>query len=600
MTRVVVVIPTLNEEVHIARAVKSGLRLGRVVVVDSGSTDRTKEIAAWMGAEIIEHDWEGYSAQKNWALSQVPGAADWVFFLDADEWITESLDREVREHLAANVDGFHIPRRNVFEGRVLRHAWWYPDYQLRLFRPTRGHFEDRLVHEHVIVAGPTGYLKCSLMHENLKGLDAFVARHARYADLEAREILKTRSGGSAGQRDGRLLGSWPERRRFLKTHVWYQLPLRPAIRFAWMYLVKRGFLDGREGLIYCQLIAAYEAMIDARLLELERATRPDRVANQTATAHRAWPVLVCPRCRVPLDAVTPPIHCHNCGAAYGYENGVAILVGDSSATAHDEPDHQGAHGHKAAQVAHFDRSVEEAFEIDRPRGTPRLYRFLLGEKFRRVVGPIRPHVVGVTALTVCGGSGMDAEFLARAGAMVTSSDISLGAALRAKVRSERHRVEIRSIVADVEHLPFADLAVDMVAVHDGLHHLHDPYAGLSEMARVARHWVVVTEPARASLTRLAIRLGLALETEDAGNRVVRMDPAEVATYLKARGFVVLRAERYAMYYRHRPGVVFSLLSGPVIYPAVRVCWRLANALVGRFGNKMVVVAKRAEPGEESR
>src|SRR3970282_1309832 len=118
---------------------------------------------------------------------------------------------------------------------------------------------------------------------------------------------------------------------------------------------------------------------------------------------------------------------------------------------------------------------------------------------------------------------------------------------------------IDAVWAEWGHLRFGDRSVDLVAVHDGLHHLDDPYAGLSEMARVARRWIVVTEPARASITRLAIRLGLALEAEEAGNRVARMEPLEVAAFLEARGYVVLRAERYAMYYPHHPGAVFSLL-----------------------------------------
>jgi SAM-dependent methyltransferase len=194
---------------------------------------------------------------------------------------------------------------------------------------------------------------------------------------------------------------------------------------------------------------------------------------------------------------------------------------------------------------------------------------------------------------------MDAEYFARSGAHVISSDLSLGAAARAKTRAERYDLGIHSIVADVECLPFADQSVDLVAVHDGLHHLDDPYAGLSEMARVARRWVVVTEPARASITRLAVRLGLALETEEAGNRVARLDPSQVAAYLEAHGYVVLRAERYAMYYPHHPGAVFRLLSRPRIFPIVRIGWRLANGLIGRFGNKMVVVAERVQPNETS-
>lgn len=270
---------------------------------------------------------------------------------------------------------------------------------------------------------------------------------------------------------------------------------------------------------------------------------------------------------------------------------------DSGLVEHDEIDHDNRHAQKDAQARHFDRVAEQEFEIVRPHGTPRLYRFLLAEKFRRAMGPIRPHLVGAATLTVCGGSGMDAEFLARAGAAVTTSDLSLGAATRAMARSERYGLGIQSIVADVEHLPFADRSVDLVAVHDGLHHLVDPYTGLSEMARVARRWVVVTEPARASVTRLAIRLGLALETEEAGNRVARMEPSDIAAFLEARGYVVLRAERYAMYYPHHPGAVFALLSRPIVFPIVRVGWRLANALLGRFGNKMVVVAERRNQAE---
>ena len=592
MIRVVVVIPTLDEEVHIARAIESGRRLGRVVVVDSGSTDRTREIAAQMGADVIEHAWEGYSAQKNWALGRIAELADWVFFLDADEWITEDLAREIRELLASHVYGLHVPRRNVFEGRTLRYAWWYPDYQLRLFRPSRGRFEDRLVHEHVIVAGPVGYVKSPLMHENLKGLDAFMARHARYADLEAREMLKARLGRQVGQRGGRLFGSWPERRRFLKTRVWYQMPFRPAIRFLWMYLVKRGFLDGRQGLVYCQLLAAYEAMIDARLLELERTGATGTGVRRENQSHQTTLDPVCPGCRAALDGSAPLMHCTGCGITFGSDDGVPVLVSDASLDAHDELDHHRAHGHKSAQAAHYDRSDDQEFEIRRPHGTPRLYRFLLGEKFRRAVGPVGPHLVGASVLTVCGGSGMDAEHFVRAGATVISSDLSLGAAKRAKTRSERYGVGIQSIVADVEQLPFADQSIDLVAVHDGLHHLDDPYSGLSEMARVARRWVVVTEPARASITRLAIRLGLALETEEAGNRVARMEATEVAEFLEARGFVVLRAERYAMYYPPHPGAVFSLLSRPTVFPVVRFGWRLANRLLGRWGNKMVVVAER--------
>lgn len=309
----------------------------------------------------------------------------------------------------------------------------------------------------------------------------------------------------------------------------------------------------------------------------------------------------CPRCGGMSRMSGVGLLCDSCPWKGAIVAGVPILLPDASLADHDDLAHEHGSRHKAGQQAHFDRPGEEAFETERPHGTPRLYRFLLREKFRRAVGPIRPHLVGASALAVCGGSGMDAEFLARAGAAVITSDLSFGAATRAKTRSEKYGLGIESVVADVEHLPMADESVDLVAVHDGLHHLDDPYAGLSEMARVARRWVIVTEPARASITRLAVRLGLAVETEVAGNRVARMEPSEAGAFLEARGYVVLRAERYAMYYPHHPGAVFRFLSRPVAFPIVRLGWRLANAVFGRFGNKMVVVAERDQSaGSDSR
>lgn len=306
---------------------------------------------------------------------------------------------------------------------------------------------------------------------------------------------------------------------------------------------------------------------------------------------------VCPQCAGTLQEADGGVRCTLCPWAGAYVDGVLVLLVDPALAEHDEVDHSHSRGHKADQAAHFDRAEEEAFETDRPHGSPRLYGFLLGEKLRRAVDPIRSSVAGRSTLTVCGGSGMDAEYFARLGATVITSDVSLGAAVRASRRSERYGLGIRSIVADIENLPFRDQSIDLVAVHDGLHHLTDPFAGLSEMARVAKRWVVITEPARAAVTRLAVRLGLALEHEEAGNRVERMEPAEVAAYLEAQGFHVLRAERYAMYYAHHPGVVSRLLSLPIVYGVARAAWATANAVLGRFGNKMLIVAeRRAAPG----
>lgn len=187
---------------------------------------------------------------------------------------------------------------------------------------------------------------------------------------------------------------------------------------------------------------------------------------------------------------------------------------------------------------------------------------------------------------------MDAELLVGAGASVITSDLSLGAARRAQERTRRHGVDFDAIVAEVERLPFADCSVDIAYVHDGLHHIEDPLAGLREMARVARKAVCVTEPADALVTSFAVKVGFALEREEAGNRVARLQLADVSRALEAEGFRVTRAKRYGMFYRHEPGPAMRALSRPVLFPLAMICFRLLNAAVGRFGNKLAVQAVR--------
>jgi SAM-dependent methyltransferase len=189
---------------------------------------------------------------------------------------------------------------------------------------------------------------------------------------------------------------------------------------------------------------------------------------------------------------------------------------------------------------------------------------------------------------------MDAEFISERGAAVITSDISLGAARRAAERSRIHNVSFISVVASADRLPFRDGSIDLVYVHDGLHHLDEPFAAIDEMARVAGQWVAITEPARASVTKLAVRFGLALDREPAGNRVIRLDPGEVIRRLRSDGFSVLAATRYAMYYRHRPGKIVAWLSSPWILPAVTRVYRALDHVLGRAGNKMTVAVERSK------
>ena len=293
----------------------------------------------------------------------------------------------------------------------------------------------------------------------------------------------------------------------------------------------------------------------------------------------ALELLACPRCRGALAADRASLGCDGCGAAYDVVDGVPVLVADG-----DE--------HKRRQAQHFDEAVDEEWEIARPFDARAFHRYLIEDKFRRSVSALRPLLDGGTVLVACGGSGMDAHLLARAGARVVTSDLSLGAARRARKRALRFDLPITSIVADVERLPFRDRSVDVVYVHDGLHHLERPAAGLAEMARVARVAVCVSEPARAAVTGLAVRLGLALEQEDAGNAVARLLPEDFRDELAARGFGRTRAERYAMYYRHEPGRAVRALSHPALLPLAKGGFRLANLALGRAGNKLALQAVR--------
>jgi SAM-dependent methyltransferase len=312
-------------------------------------------------------------------------------------------------------------------------------------------------------------------------------------------------------------------------------------------------------------------------------------------------LLVCPACHGSLVARNDGLTCGPCERTYPIDDGIPVFV-DRGLFDHDELDHLAGHEghaeastgtlHKAGQAAYFDREAMAEFEIERPAGTSSFYRFLLLEKFRRAIRPLGKRLDGWTALAVCGGSGMDAEFLVRTGASVISSDISLGAAKRTRERGRRHGLAIASIVADVEHLPFRDGSIDLVYVHDGLHHLEDPGIGLSEMARVAQRGLSITEPARAFLTEIAARFGLALEHEESGNLVARLDRASVARQLEGAGFSIIRSERYAMYYRHQPGRIFALMSRPSVLAITTRAWRAANVVIGPLGNKLAVVAER--------
>jgi glycosyltransferase involved in cell wall biosynthesis len=267
-----VLVPTLDEELNLPDCLDSVSWADEVFVVDSYSRDRTVQIARERGAHVVQHPFESYSRQKNWALDTLPFRNPWVLIVDADERVTPELKCEMQTVLPnADCAGYYLNRRVIFLGRWIRHAGWYPNWNLRLFRHQLGRYDGREVHEHVVLNGPAGYLRNDLLHLDRRGLEAFVARHNRYSTLEAAARFKAESDAPDRARlPVSLLASPVQRKRFLRERVWPRVPAKPLVLFVYMYLLRRGFLDGRAGLALCVFHAFQEFMVGLKLAELRR------------------------------------------------------------------------------------------------------------------------------------------------------------------------------------------------------------------------------------------------------------------------------------------------------------------------------------------
>jgi glycosyltransferase involved in cell wall biosynthesis len=276
-----VVILTLDEERNLPACLSSVRPLdAELFVVDSGSTDRTLEIARAAGCHVVEHPFENYGRQRNWAFDHLPIATPWTLCLDADERLTPELAAEIAALVArpeARHDGYMLRKRTVFMGRWLRHGGQYPAWHLRLFRTGRGRCEDRLYDQHFVVRGSVGRLEHDYLDVITSDLATFIARHNRWAELEAREIL-ARAAPACPPRTtvaARLTGTAIERKRFLRTRVYQRFPpfLRPFLFWIYGYVFRLGFLDGIEGLIFHTLQRFwFRFLTDAKLWELERRT----------------------------------------------------------------------------------------------------------------------------------------------------------------------------------------------------------------------------------------------------------------------------------------------------------------------------------------
>jgi len=245
--KVSVVIVTKNEESNISECIKSVFWADEIIVVDSGSKDRTCDISRKLGADVIERDWIGYADQKNFAINQTKN--NWVLSLDADEIISEELRKILYSILEKDsiYKGYKFPRKNIFFGKWMRYGDLWPDYQIRLFDKGKSFFNDRYVHESVQVNGEICQLNEPIIHHSYENVSEFFQRQKDYALLSAKESLKKEISLN-------------------RTDIFF----RPFWRFFRSYIIKSGWKDGIEGFIVSAGLAWYVFMRFAIILEFKR------------------------------------------------------------------------------------------------------------------------------------------------------------------------------------------------------------------------------------------------------------------------------------------------------------------------------------------
>ena len=273
---VAIVILTLNEEKSLPYALDSVTGWAdEVFVLDSFSTDRTLDVAKQYGCHVFQNRFEDYGKQRNHAISALPIESEWIFFLDADEWMTDALKQEIAQRTALRPEenGFFVKRRLIWMGKWIRRGY-YPIWILRLFRRAKGRSEQRTVNEHVIVDGKVGYLKNDFVHEDRKGIHEWIVKHNWYATREALELLKQEEGERKEEIEVRFSGAQAERKRWLRHRLWNRLPLvmRPFLYFLYRYVLRGGFLDGRPALVYHFMQALwFPLLIDIKYFEIKHS-----------------------------------------------------------------------------------------------------------------------------------------------------------------------------------------------------------------------------------------------------------------------------------------------------------------------------------------
>jgi glycosyltransferase involved in cell wall biosynthesis len=288
--KIAVIVLTFNESLHIRRCLESVAPFAtEMLVVDSHSTDDTREIATTKGAKVISNPWTNHATQFNFGLGLVARDVDWVFRLDADEYVTPQLATTLAALLgevSRDVDGIYIWRELVFLGRKIQHGGLFPLKVLRIFRPSRGSCENRWMDEHIVVQGGTTAFDESIVDHNLQSLTWWTRKHNDYASREAIDLLNLEYGfieGSSAHVDSVKGGE--RTKRFLKEKIYSRLPsgLRAFFYFIYRYIFRLGFLDGKAGTVFCVLQAFwYRYLVDAKVAEIKRLMVAEKVDVRSA------------------------------------------------------------------------------------------------------------------------------------------------------------------------------------------------------------------------------------------------------------------------------------------------------------------------------
>lgn len=278
-TKIVAIILTFNSEDSITKVINSckGI-VSRILVVDSFSSDQTVDISTFLGCEVVKHEFDNYSKQRNWAQAYADlESADWVLHLDSDEVISLELSESIQQAVAENsqeVDGYLVRRLSYFLGHPIKYGHINPSWHLRLFKASKGFCEDRLYDQHFVVPGKTKKLKGFLLDLQLTTIENWTASHNRWSSAEALEVfLKSEAEkNQAKTLPASLQGDLRMQKRWLKNNLYYRSPLllRVFIFFIYSYFLRLGFLDGKTGLIYHVLQAFwFRFLTDSKIIEMQ-------------------------------------------------------------------------------------------------------------------------------------------------------------------------------------------------------------------------------------------------------------------------------------------------------------------------------------------